>query len=138
MGTENAVGLRLKSVNPEKIVPNFIRWLSQKGKVEIGEITPLELSEHRVRADSGETQALTLPIRLNGVQIGYLEFYTNPLAVSYIGHREECMELTFERTRSLTHENLIKEMGLTYLWEPSRGDEKREGRVDGHKKIPFP
>lgn len=128
-------------LDPGVVAANFIGWLGQKGQVAIGEKTTLAPSHHSLRSLRGETQAVEMSVALNGIQIGYLQLYENPSAIRFIGHREECMDIPYERTTrpgEATHERIIREMGLTYTTEPYMGNSGLVGRIDGHKRIHFP
>lgn len=130
METENTVVFRLKSVKPEKIVPNFIDWLSQAGKVEFGESIPIEENHFRFGGEPGIRSGIKVAVILEGRQIGELECCINPPGVAYTGERPMDipikMEGQFRNVKSIS-------ISLAYNHPSARS----VGRSD-RWPIPFP
>lgn len=133
METENPIGMRLKSVKPDKIVPNFIQWLSQAGKVEFGKsIVQGEKEGRWGLLAGGAHRGIRVSVILNRNHIGYLECYLNPAAVAYDGERPN---IPLPRKRG--GETPSPEMRLFYLWDHPLAHRSNIGRGDGWD-IPFP
>lgn len=75
---------RLKDFNPDKIAPNFLRFLHQLGPVEIGRESK-EVKRYGLSYEEEPQEGLEKPVILNGQVIGTLEYYINPPVVLYEG-----------------------------------------------------
>lgn len=120
--------IKLASVNPNKIVPSFIEWLSQAGRVDFDECRPMRDGEFR-RGTSGERSGVIVPVKLNGEKIGELECCVNPPVVWYDGLRP--LSLPKPRVRGI--EKDWQAVLLGYSWESSA----KGTRLDTWP-IPFP
>lgn len=124
METEATIRLRLKSVKPEKIVPHFVEWLSQTGKVEFGKSTPMQEGGFRLGGEPRIRSGIKVPVILNGERIGTLECCINPHCVFYLGERP--LDISIPVSRWFRNQKTVL---LGYCWDYP---------IENRWPIPFP